>query len=195
MENVAVVESRAGRDTAAMDTSPSNTARPLSQNAHRHEPAAAAPIPASIRVLRRLHPLVVALLRSPLHGLLSRDVLLLHYRGRRSGRALTLPISYVEEGGAIYLCTRPGGSVWWRNLAGGVEVEVTLRGRRCGAHAEVLEPQGPEALAALRAFLTRNPGTGELLYDVHRTAGGPNAEDLAREVTRSVVVRLRRGDG
>jgi len=164
----------------------------MNTNATVSRPAAqAAPVPASIRLLRRLKPVVVAILRSPLHGLLSRDVLLLHYRGRRSGRAFTLPLSFVEDGGALYLCTRPGASDWWRNLKGGAEVELTRRGRRVRAAAEVLDPASPEALEGLRAFVAHNPGTGELLYNVARSPTGPNQRDLEREVLLSVVVRVR----
>ena len=39
-----------------------------------------------------------ALLRSPLHGIASRNLALLHYRGRKSGREFVTPLSYVREG-------------------------------------------------------------------------------------------------
>lgn len=147
-------------------------------------------VPFSIRVLRRLKPLVVAVLSSPLHGLLSRDVLLLRYKGRRSGRAYELPLSYVETGGAIHLCTRPEGSDWWRNVKGGCAVEATVRGRVVSLRAEVLDAGSPEALEGLRAFVARNPRTGELLYKVAAGPTGPDPADLAREVKNSIVVRL-----
>lgn len=154
----------------------------------------AAPVPISIRILRRLRPVVVGLLGSPLHGLLSRDVLLLTYRGRRSGRPYTLPLSYVAAAGGLYLCTRPEGSRWWKNLLGGPDVQLRHRGREVAARAVVLESGCVEARRALEAFVARNPRTGELLYQVRRGAGGrPNAADLDREVGGSVVVRLEVG--
>jgi deazaflavin-dependent oxidoreductase (nitroreductase family) len=153
---------------------------------HEHEP-----IPASIRLLRRLQPVVVSLLGSPLHGLLSRDVLLLGYRGRKSGKDFTLPLSYAGGDDRLYLCTRPGVAAWWHNLRGGAAVQLRLRGRDLDATASVLDPASPEALEGLRRFVTRNPRTGEMLYAVGRdVAGKPREEDLKREVVRSVVVRL-----
>lgn len=152
---------------------------------------ASARLPLSIRVLRRLNPLIAGLLRSPLHGVLSRDLLLLTYTGRKTGRRRTLPLSYVELGTSVYLCTR--SSLWWRSLRDGAPVELRLRGRRSGAAASVVEPRSVEALDALRAFLGNNPRTGEILYDVRRGRDGrPLEEDLVREVVRSVVVRLER---
>lgn len=163
-----------------------DTARPLDRTSTTPR------IPLSIRVLRRLRPLVAAILGSPLHGLLSGDVLLVGYTGRRSGRRYELPLSYVEQGGVLYLCTRPEGSDWWRNLKGGTTVDLLLRGRRCRARATVLDPASDEALGGLRAFVARNPGTGRLLYSVEQDAGRPRETDLLREVGRSVVVRLER---
>ena len=152
---------------------------------------ASAPLPLSIRLLRRLNPLIASLLRSPLHGVLSRNLLLLTYTGRKTGRPRTLPLSYVELGASVYLCTR--SSLWWRSLRDGARVELRLRGSRIGAAASVVDPHSVEALDALRAFLGNNPRTGEVLYDVRRGPDGrPLEEDLAREVLRSVVVRLER---
>ena len=144
-------------------------------------------VPLPVRILRRMKPLIAAVLRSPAHRLLSRDILLMTWNGRRSGARHTLPLSYVRSGSRLYLCTRPEGSKWWLNLRGGAAVELVLQGRTVEATATVLDREGEEALEGLRAFVTRNPGTGEMLYHVGR---GPDDEDLRREVHSSVVVRL-----
>jgi deazaflavin-dependent oxidoreductase (nitroreductase family) len=151
--------------------------------------AATEPLPMAIRVLRRLNPAMAWLLRSRLHGAVSRHLLLLTYAGAKTGTVRTLPLSYVEAGGRLYLCTR--SSLWWRNLRDGRPVEVQLRGRRVTATPVVVDLHTTEALDALRAFLTANPKTGEMLYEV-RTGGDrrPLEDDLRREVLRSVVVRL-----
>lgn len=154
-------------------------------------PTAAAPaasLPVAIRVLRRLNPLIAAVLRSPLHGLLSRNLLLLTYVGRKSGHGRTLPLSYVTVGERLYLCTR--SSAWWRSWRAGAPVDLRLRGRRVTALPHVVDVGTPEALDALRAFLTANPKTGVMLYGVRAERGRPVEEDLVREVRRSVVIRL-----
>ena len=151
--------------------------------------AAETPVPVAIRLLRRLNPAITALLRSPLHALVSRDLLLLTYTGPVSGRRHTLPLSYVTVDERVYLCTR--SSRWWRSLRHGRPVELRLRGRRVAATPVVVDGASPEALCALRAFLTANPKTGEMLYRVGTgTDRRPLEADLRREVARSVVVRL-----
>lgn len=145
-------------------------------------------LPLAIRVLRRLNPLIAGLLRSPLHGLVSRDLLLLTYTGSKTGRRRTLPLSYVTHGNRLYLCTR--SSIWARSLRDGKPVELHLRGRRITATPAVLDVRTPEALDALRAFLTINPKTGVMLYQIAAPGGRPDEADLRREVLRSIVVRL-----
>jgi hypothetical protein len=73
-------------------------------------------------------------LRSPLHGLLSRRLLLLTFSGRVSGKTFTTPVLYEQEGATLLL--RAGGA-WWKNLRGGVAVRVLLRGKGYSGRAEV----------------------------------------------------------
>jgi hypothetical protein len=149
------------------------------------------PLPLAIRLLRRLNPVIAGILRSRAHGLVSRDLLLLCYVGAKSGITRTLPLSYVEVGGRLYLCTR--SSRWWLSLRSGAPVVLWLRGRRVSATPTIVDLRSAEALSALRAFLTANPKTGEMLYEVrHGKDGRPVEDDLGREVSRSVVVRLDR---
>lgn len=153
--------------------------------------ATLAAVPFRYKVLRRMNPLLMRLLASPLHGLMSADILVMHLTGRRSGRSYVLPLSYVEDGGALTLCTRPEGSGWWRNIGDGADVRITWRGRTRAARARVLALGSAEALDGLRRFVARNPRTGRTLYHVEAGADGrPREDDLAREVGRTVVVRV-----
>jgi hypothetical protein len=114
------------------------------------------------------------------------DLLVLGYRGRCSGTAYTLPLSWASADGRLYLCTRD--SRWVRNLAGGAPVDVVLRGVPQRGTARVLPASDPEALVGFRAFVTKHPRTGALLYEVPRRPNGPREDDLVRELARSVVV-------
>ncbi len=62
-----------------------------------------------------VNPFVRALLKSPLHPLLSRRVLLLRLTGRRSGRTIELPVGYVAAGdGIVVTVGAPERKQWWR---------------------------------------------------------------------------------
>ena len=105
-----------------------------------------------MRPRKLYNPIVVAILRSPLHGLMSNSVMLLTYRGRRSGRAFTTPISYVRDGEDL-LAVASRDHAWWRNLRGGAPVRVRLRGRELRGTGRLLEGRAGEEglLRVLRA--------------------------------------------
>jgi len=84
-------------------------------------------------------PFVRALLRSPLHRLLSGSLLLVTYTGRKSGRSFTIPVMYAEDAdGLLVDVGRSAEKVWWRNLRGGASVRVRLRGRELNGVAEAV---------------------------------------------------------
>lgn len=85
---------------------------------------------------RIANPFVTLILRSPLHGLLSRSLLLMTVTGRRSGRLLTFPVQYVGRGDDLLVVSKASRR-WWRNLEGGAPVTVLLRGTTREGFAEV----------------------------------------------------------
>lgn len=88
---------------------------------------------------RWLGPLVTAVLRSPLHGGMSRGLLLLTVRGRRTGRAITLPLGYDETSDGWYIvASEPETKSWWRNLSPDRPVTALIRGRSIQVVPEVL---------------------------------------------------------
>ena len=70
------------------------------------------------------------------------SLLLLHLTGRKTGRGIVIPVAYAAAGQQLLVLTT---SRWRVNLRGRPDVEVTLRGRRLGARAELVED--PDAVA------------------------------------------------
>lgn len=85
------------------------------------------------------NPIAKTILRSPLHGLLSRQLLLITFTGRKSGHIFTTPAMYEQEGEMLRLHV---GSPWWKNLRDGATVRVRLRGTEHAATTEVLGEEG-----------------------------------------------------
>lgn len=138
---------------------------------------------------RVLNPVVSGLLRSPAHGLLSGNTLLLEYRGRRSGRFFRTPVSYCERDGVLH-CFAGRNHLWWRNLAAGEPVDVVLRGRRQTMTPTVNLDDRDMIAARLRDFLLAVPRDAPH-SGVRLGAGGePDAGDLAAAAGRHVHVEL-----
>ena len=86
-----------------------------------------------------LNPVIKALLRSPLHGLLSHELMVLSFTGRKSGKQYAVPVSYLQRDNRLYFSCLAG---WWQNLPG-AQVTVRLRGQdRHGTAARIADPEG-----------------------------------------------------
>ena len=93
-------------------------------------------------IIGAANPLMRRLLDSRFARGLGRALLLLEFKGRRSGRTYRTPVSYVREGDRLILVTSPRYA-WWKNVVGGAPVRVRLpEGWRHG-EARVLLPDDP----------------------------------------------------
>ncbi len=88
--------------------------------------------------------LVLAVLRSPAHRLLSGMAIELRYTGRRSGRQFTLPVQYAREGERLVVAVQePTTKTWWRSFGTPQEVGVRLQGKLRRGTALVVRPDDP----------------------------------------------------
>jgi hypothetical protein len=79
---------------------------------------------------RTINHAVKAILRSPLHGLVSGRLVVMTVTGRRSGKQHSFPVAYQEDGPdhlRIHI-DWPEKKIWWRNLKQPAPVSVRLRG-------------------------------------------------------------------
>ena len=68
---------------------------------------------------RLVNPVVLVLLRSPLHPVLSRSLMILSYQGRKTGRWRSLPCLYARDGQDLYVVPgQAGRKVWWTRRRG-----------------------------------------------------------------------------
>ena len=136
-----------------------------------------------------INPLMRLVLSSPLHVVVSRSLLLMRYRGRRSGIWRTTPLRYVQDGDVVR-CFSSQDTQWWRNLQGGAQVTLTVRGKRVDCEAAVVADQD-RARALLAEYLQEYPQDAAY-HEVALTASRqPDPASLDRAASRSVVVEAR----
>jgi hypothetical protein len=112
---------------------------------------------APLRLLRLANPAVRAVLGSPAHRLLSGGLLVLTYRGHRSGRTFRIPLRYatMPGGRVVALAVGADGKLWWRSFSQPSPATLLVRGTERAVNGRLL--QGDERRAALRAYLVRFP--------------------------------------
>lgn len=86
--------------------------------------------------VRLQNPLMLWLLRSPLHGIVSQKYLLITFTGRKSGKQYTTPVQYGRHNDTVWVLTSRD-YIWWRNLRGGTAVTLQLRGKIVNGQANI----------------------------------------------------------
>lgn len=128
------------------------------------------------------------ILSSPLHGLMSKNTLLIQFTGRKSGKKFTTPVNYTQEGSVVRV-TSQRSRVWWRNLKSMPEVAVTIRGKKLTGNAVVLET--PEQVAeGLIRFFQPAPLMAKYFKIKQNIDGSLDQADLQRTAEDSVVIEI-----
>jgi deazaflavin-dependent oxidoreductase (nitroreductase family) len=143
------------------------------------------------RIATGLNPVVGWILRSPLHGLLSRGLVLLTISGRRSGRRYSIPVGYQRDAeGIVVLVSRARRKRWWRNFREPGAVTLRLRGRDVAGEARVVAAGSPAFRAAFETTLRRLPSLARQFDVRFDPREGLDAAALAALAREAVVIRI-----
>jgi hypothetical protein len=125
-------------------------------------------------------------LRTPLHGIFSKSIMLLECRGRKTGRVYRIPVSYLREGDVVTAFT---DSPWQRNLLGGAPVTVYLKGKAVEGFAEVIDDR--DAVTKALTHHLRRVRFDARFYGVSfDTDGQPIREQVERGSQHHVLLKI-----
>ena len=128
------------------------------------------------------------ILRSPFHSMLSGGMMLLTVTGRKTGKQITFPVGYYEEGGYLWVITSRDRT-WWKNLRGGAEVDLLLKRKPVKAFAEPdLDEKAVEA--RMVEYVRHVPQAAKPL-GIRVENGTANAEDIARTAKDRLFVKIK----
>jgi hypothetical protein len=127
---------------------------------------------------------VIALLTSPLHRVMSGSTAVIRYHGRKSGREISTPVQYVRDGeDVLILVGRPQSKTWWRNFESERDIDILVQGTwktmQALARKGGVEPEAVSELLDL--YLTKIPRAA-------RSLGEGTRED---QIRRAVMVKAQ----
>jgi hypothetical protein len=134
------------------------------------------------------NPFVLWILKSPLHSMISKGVMLVSIIGRKSGRTISTPTNYVRDGNTLWVVSWRERT-WWRNLRRGAKVRVLLAGRGVEGRGQVIEGQGAVA-QSLFDYYRKVPQVAKYVQIGLDAAGLPASADCERAAQKMVVVRI-----
>ncbi len=134
------------------------------------------------------NPMMIWLLKSPLHGMISRGVMLVTVTGCKSGRTISTPTNYVCDGNILWVISWRERT-WWRNLRGGAKVRVLLAGNSVEGRGQVIEEEKAVA-QSLFDYYRKIPQVAKYVQVGLDTAGKPILADCERAAQKMVMVRI-----
>ena len=130
------------------------------------------------------------ILRSPIHGVVSKSVLLISFDGRKTGKRYTTPVSYSRDGDQVRIFTH---AKWWKNFQGGAPVVLRIQGREFEGMAYPLAKDKAAVAAGLERHLKMVPSDAkyyDVTFDEH---GRARTEEITRAAESVVMIRVELG--
>ena len=103
---------------------------------------------------------VSAVLKSPLHRVLSGSTGIVRYAGRVTNRTVTTPVQYARHGdGLVILVANPEAKKWWRNFCAPHAIDVLVEGEWLPMIGRVVDGrvQPEHAAVFIEVYLQRFP--------------------------------------
>lgn len=124
-----------------------------------------------------INPVVAFLARSPLHFLISHQVLVIQFKGKKSGKQYLVPVSYHEHESS-YTCVTLRSNIWWRNLKEVSHTKIWLKGTLKNAQIDLEFNNDNIVESTLRDLVTNNRVDAYFAKIKLNKDGSPDSDDL-----------------
>jgi ABC-type molybdate transport system ATPase subunit len=138
---------------------------------------------------RIINPLVVFILRSPLHFLASKNLIFITFQGRKSQKTYNIPVSYHREGNDLIALTLKQ-NLWWKNLKPIKRTQITLLGNKEDVSLTIVDQDTKFIKEKMRELIIEKPIDAyfaKVKLDNNRL---PLEEDLEEASQKHIVLKF-----
>ncbi len=128
------------------------------------------------------------ILRSPVHGMVSKSILLITFTGRKSGKTYSTPVSYSQFGDQVHIFTH---GMWWKNLRNGAPVTLRLRGQDLQGLPDLVTDDKQAITVGLTEHLRKVPSDARYYGVTFDEQGNPRTDEVEKAVQSVVMVCVR----
>lgn len=128
------------------------------------------------------------ILGSPVHGLVSKSILLITFTGRKSGKTYMTPVSYSQDNGQVTIFTHAN---WWKNLRGGAPVMLRVRGRELQGIAKPIADDKQVITTGLMEHLRMVPSDAKYYGVTFDDNKNPRVDEIEKAVQTVVMIRVQ----
>ena len=139
---------------------------------------------------RIINPLVVLIARSPIHLLVSTQILVTQFNGRKSGNPYRVPVSFHKDENT-YTCVTLRSNLWWKNLIALERTDIWLNGKLVNVQLE-LEYEDDEVVKSnLRHLVSGNAIDAFFAKVKLNKDGSPDEKSLDDAAKIHTVLKFR----
>jgi hypothetical protein len=138
-------------------------------------------------LFKLLNPIMKAILRSPLHGMISSRIMIITFTGRRSGKQYSTPVSYFWDGDQVICATQ---SSWWTNIGTGSEVSLRIGGREVRGQAIAIADDLGLKSELFFKWMVAVPSDAAFFGIKLDGEGNPDPSEVERAAAEAVVIRI-----
>ena len=133
-------------------------------------------------ILRAVNPAVKFLLGTPLAGGLRRQMMVLNFTGRKSGRQFSIPVSAHQIDNNLYALASAG---WTANFSGGANAQVLHDGKTTTMRGELIRDPATVADISHRAAESYGPARAQRMMGLKfRDNRVPTLAEFTEAATR-----------
>jgi hypothetical protein len=140
-------------------------------------------------IWRILNPITIAIANSPLHFLISHSILVLKFKGVKSGKNYAIPVSYIKVGDNQVCCVTDRPNIWWRNLKNITEIDIMFKG--CSVKTAItIEFENNTSIANKLDAICSHSRIDGFFAGVGYKNGNPIRQDIDKAAERMTLIEL-----
>ncbi|GIS89602.1 MAG: hypothetical protein CM1200mP18_23120 [Gammaproteobacteria bacterium] len=127
--------------------------------------------------------------KSPLHFLISQNLVVLNFVGMKTGKNYALPLSYFEDPKGQLSCVTDRRNVWWRNLLHATNTKILYKGRLTDARV-TLEHEDNKIISDQLDALCSHSRIDGFFAKVGYKNGKPIQKDIEKAASIMTLIQL-----
>ena len=137
-----------------------------------------------------INPITIAIANSFLHRLISANIVVLYFKGVKTGKDYAIPVSYLENPAGSLSCVTDRPFIWWRNLVNLEKLNVLYKGNMIEAEINT-ECEDNKLIADKLEALCAHSRIDGFFAEVGYKNGKPIREDVDKSAANLVLIQLK----
>ena len=142
-----------------------------------------------MKLWRLINPFVSLIARSPFHFIISHQLLVVQFHGKKTGKKFLVPLSYHKHGSS-YTCVTLRSNIWWKNLKKLSQGNIWLKGKLRDVDIFLEFTEDTKVEKTLRDLVTNNKIDAFFANVKLQKDGEPVKEDLRKAAKLHTVLKF-----